>query len=108
MYLVHGLLLAIVVHEQVFSFVNIFLLTGHFKKQQVIANLFAAYRPKKLISSVKLGLLASSIIMAGLLSHAPNATGSWINLELPSDATNVLLPTSPVLSGLLCLLYTNL
>ncbi|CAN6847469.1 unnamed protein product [Brassica oleracea] len=53
----------------------------------------------KLISSVLLGLLGSSNKMAGLLSHAPDATGSWSNLELPSDATNVLLPTSPVLSG---------
>ena len=60
----------------------------------------------KLISSVLLGLLGSSNKMAGLLSHAPDATGSWSNLELPSDATNVLLPTSPVLSGVRCLLST--
>ncbi|KAF3542123.1 hypothetical protein F2Q69_00023753 [Brassica cretica] len=35
----------------------------------------------KLISSVLLGLLGSSNKMAGLLSHAPDATGSWSNLE---------------------------
>ncbi|KAH0922823.1 hypothetical protein HID58_022841, partial [Brassica napus] len=49
---------------------------------------------------VKLGLLGSSNKMAGFLSHALDATGSWRNVKFTSVRTIVLLLTSLVLSGM--------